>query len=268
MMSNAKLTFAPDGQDRSSSRIVVQPKMVYMTMKFAFPHRPSRYLGFLAMALTLIGHTATPASAATTSAPESSQAVLAHIELTSECLPARPADNANVSGLTVMFATVSASGFLGTAVVEQSSGSSDLDSAASESVKRCKVRPGHDKWGRPLESTVLIAVSWKGEGPGEAAAVPAVNFASNPECQPSYPFRPKPDGAQGTTMIAMQVEQDGSLSAVAVAQSSGPTREHRILDGYALKAVALCGLQPRAFTDNHPSGPALTFVAQKWLLLP
>lgn len=192
--------------------------------------------------------------------PES-QAVLGHIDLTAGCLPARPPDAANVVGTSVLIATVTLYGTLGTAAVLKSSGSSDLDNAAAESVKQCPVRTGRDRWGRPLESRVLIVINWKEQGPGEAGSLLALNLASNPQCAPNHPARATDERPTGPTRVAMQVEEGGALSAVAVAQSSGSTR----LDGAAMNAVASCALKPRPFTDSHLSGPALAFTLVRWV---
>jgi len=194
-------------------------------------------------------------------AAPAAQAVLGHIELTPDCLPARPADAPTIAGTSALIATVTTYGTLGTAVVMKSSGSSELDGAAVESVKKCPVRLGRDRFGRPLESRVLIVVNWKEQGPGQAGSLLALNLASNPQCSPRYSWRTKDEHPTGPTRVAMQVEQDGSLSAVAIAESSGSTR----LDGAAMNAVAFCALSKRPFTDSHLTGPALAFTSVEWL---
>ncbi len=77
--------------------------------------------------------------------------------------------------------------------------------------------------------------------PPRVAAQPAI--ANVRECAPSgddYPAAARRSEATGTTRVRFNVGADGRLAGVEVAQSAGPSREHKMLDRVAVAKLSEC----------------------------
>ena len=72
-----------------------------------------------------------------------------------------------------------------------------------------------------------------------AASAPAMSGGTSPvmhfgmACAPGMPQQAARAGAQGTSRIRFYVDASGKVTAAEIVESSGPTREHRMLDNAA-----------------------------------
>ena len=73
-----------------------------------------------------------------------------------------------------------------------------------------------------------------------AAARPAVLNAGAVGCRPVYPAAAQRAGATGVSKIRFTVDALGRIASAQILQSSGPTREHRLMDQAAAAALAQC----------------------------
>ena len=114
-----------------------------------------------------------------------------------------------------------------------------------------------------LAATVATAASAlpPADPPPEPRAATVV--AWDPSCAPQYPVAAIKSGAQGTTRVAVHLDEAANVTAVDIVQRSGDTREHRLLDGEAARAIARCPFT--AARDG--TGKAITSVVtltQEW----
>ncbi len=72
------------------------------------------------------------------------------------------------------------------------------------------------------------------------------------DCQPLYPEAALRAGVQGVTLLSFHVDETGRITSGKVVRSSGPTREHRMLDGAALHALMLCPVKAQVDENGHP----------------
>jgi protein TonB len=121
----------------------------------------------------------------------------------------------------------------------------------------------------PPAPPVAIAPPPAPEPPAPAPAAPArvapqVNF--NNDCtKPSYPPAAARAEATGVVRIKVTVGVDGRASATEIAKSSGPSREHKLLDRAAEAAIRdTCKFKPGT-VDGKPE-PLTTFVEYDWKL--
>lgn len=93
---------------------------------------------------------------------------------------------------------------------------------------------------------------------------PQVNF--NRDCaRPEYPAGAARAEATGASVIAAFVDLNGRVTQARVERSSGPTREHKLLDRAALEAIASsCKFKPGT-VDGKPE-PLWTQVEYVWKL--
>ena len=68
----------------------------------------------------------------------------------------------------------------------------------------------------------------------------ATVVAWDPSCAPQYPIAAIKSGAQGVTRVAVHLDEAANVTAVDIVQRSGDTREHRLLDAEAARAIARC----------------------------
>ncbi len=93
-------------------------------------------------------------------------------------------------------------------------------------------------------------------------AVPAtINVAS---CEkPEFPAAALRAEATGTTKIRFTVDANGRVSKAEVEKSSGPSREHRLLDRTAIEALSKCPFKPGTDENGQAVG-ATTVVDYVW----
>ena len=84
-------------------------------------------------------------------------------------------------------------------------------------------------------------------------------------CFPNYPSAALRTGAQGTTVLAFHVDETGKVTGVEITQSSGPTREHRVLDQAAAAALARCPFVPAKDGEGKPFASVIS-VNYTWRL--
>jgi protein TonB len=93
---------------------------------------------------------------------------------------------------------------------------------------------------------------------------PQVNFASDCE-KPAYPPAAARAEAVGTVRIKVSVGVDGRATATEIVRSSGPSREHKLLDRTAESAIKnTCKFKPGT-VDGKPEA-LTTFVDYVWKL--
>jgi protein TonB len=69
---------------------------------------------------------------------------------------------------------------------------------------------------------------------------PARIDANDPSCKPEFPPAALRAQVSGVSRIRFTVDASGKVTAADVVGSSGPTREHRLLDNAAKSALATC----------------------------
>ena len=78
--------------------------------------------------------------------------------------------------------------------------------------------------------------------------------ATDPSCRPDYPAAAARAQATGTSRIRFTVDANGKVTAADVVGSSGPTREHRLLDNAAKSALASCPIKVGVDAEGRPVG--------------
>jgi len=102
---------------------------------------------------------------------------------------------------------------------------------------------------RHVEATAPAAAP----GPAPVARAAVIN-ANDPGCRPEYPAAALRAGASGVSRIRFTVDASGKVTAAEVVGSSGPTREHRLLDNAAKSALASCPIKVGTDAEGHPIG--------------
>ena len=97
--------------------------------------------------------------------------------------------------------------------------------------------------------------------PSPALSYPPRILSDTPSCRPEMPPAAIRLGVTGTSGVRLTVSASGQISQAEITRSSGPTREHRLLDRAALEALSRCPFVPGRDGDGHPVGGAvdLTF---------
>ena len=96
-------------------------------------------------------------------------------------------------------------------------------------------------------------------------ARPAVVNANDPSCRPEYPAAAARAQATGVSRIRFTVDANGKVTAAEVVGSSGPTREHRLLDNAAKAALQSCPIKVGVDAEGRPIGTQVD-VAYTWKL--
>ena len=84
-------------------------------------------------------------------------------------------------------------------------------------------------------------------------------------CRPEYPAVAQRAGATGTTLIRFSVDATGRISGSQILQSSGSSRENRLMDKAAAEALAQCPVQVGTDEMGRPVGTT-TDVQYIWSL--
>ena len=102
--------------------------------------------------------------------------------------------------------------------------------------------------------------------PAPPEAPPALQVNFNTDCEkPSYPPAAARAEAMGVVRIKVTVGTDGRATATEIAKSSGPSREHKLLDRAAEAAIKnTCKFKPGT-VDGKPE-TLTTFVEYDWKL--
>ena len=91
----------------------------------------------------------------------------------------------------------------------------------------------------------------------------ATVVAWDPNCAPQYPIAAIRSGAQGVTRVAVHLDETANVTAVDIVQRSGDTREHRLLDAEAARAIARCPFTP-ARDGTGKAIPSVVTLTQEW----
>jgi len=97
-------------------------------------------------------------------------------------------------------------------------------------------------------------------------ARPAQINANDPACKPEYPAAAARANAEGTTRIRFAVDANGKVTSATVINSSGPTREHRLMDSAAKNSLSTCPFKPGIDANGRPVGTE-TDVVYVWKMV-
>jgi len=111
----------------------------------------------------------------------------------------------------------------------------------------------------PAAATAGLAPTAARRG-GQAARI---DMAACP--LPAYPPAARRALAEGSSRIRFQVSASGAVERAEVERSAGPTREHRLLDEAALRALSACRFQPGTDEAGRAVG-AVALVDYVWRL--
>ena len=122
---------------------------------------------------------------------------------------------------------------------------------------------------RPDKPDAVASVGAHDEDVVHAAArVPARAAridAGAAQCRPEYPGAAQRTGATGITRIRFSVDAAGRIAGSQILQSSGPSREHRLMDRAAAEALAQCPVHVGTDETGRPVGTT-TDVEYVWTL--
>jgi len=90
-------------------------------------------------------------------------------------------------------------------------------------------------------------------------------LANASACAPNYPAAATRAEATGTTQIRFTVDAQGRMAKAEIIKSSGPTREHRLLDKTAVDAFGACTFTPGVDENGKPVGGSVE-VSYVWKL--
>jgi protein TonB len=93
----------------------------------------------------------------------------------------------------------------------------------------------------------------------------AVINANDPGCRPEFPAAALRAQVSGVSRIRFTVDASGKVTAAEVVGSSGPTREHRLLDNAAKLALPNCPIKVGTDASGNPVGTQVE-VAYSWKL--
>ncbi len=122
------------------------------------------------------------------------------------------------------------------------------------------VNPAGDL-GRHDDGPTLVAVVSPHPSLARHAQIDARNLA----CRPEYPMAAARANAEGVSRIRFTVDSTGHVIAATTLSSSGPTREHRLLDRAAADALQHCPITPGQDADGHATGTTVD-VEYAWTL--
>ena len=96
--------------------------------------------------------------------------------------------------------------------------------------------------------------------PAVSLARAAVINANDAGCRPDFPPAAARAQVTGTSRIRFTVDANGKVTAAEVVGSSGPSREHRLLDNAAKAALANCPIKVGTDAEGHPIGTQVDVV--------
>lgn len=109
---------------------------------------------------------------------------------------------------------------------------------------------------------------WSGGVPGSLPALLSVTCLAKDEVtgsrscpQPEYPEAAVRAKAQGTTTLALTIDEAGHVSDEKVVKTSGPSRQHRLLDRAVAESFRACTFAPAPGHDLRH-----TTITYSWLL--
>ena len=121
---------------------------------------------------------------------------------------------------------------------------------------------------KPVADPPLILASAKPEERHEAPRFTArhtVLDARAVQCRPEYPAAAQRTGAEGVSRIRFTVDALGKVIGAQILQSSGATREHRLMDKAAAEALAQCPVTMGIDEQSRPVGGTAD-VEYRWTL--
>ncbi len=89
--------------------------------------------------------------------------------------------------------------------------------------------------------------------PAVVARAARIN-ANDPACKPEFPPAAVRAGAVGVTRMRFVLDANGKVTSAEIIGTSGPTREHRLLDNAAKNALATCPFSPGVDENGKPVG--------------
>jgi periplasmic protein TonB len=118
----------------------------------------------------------------------------------------------------------------------------------------------------PAPVTIAPAPAPAAPAPPTAAPVAAQPALTNVQaCKPEYPAAAQKAEATGTTTIKFTIDAAGKVANADVVKSSGPSREHRLLDRAAVNSLSNCTFRAGRDTNGQPV-VASTTVEYVWKL--
>jgi protein TonB len=129
--------------------------------------------------------------------------------------------------------------------------------------------PKLDDKAAPVQPPVVIASIGRDDNTvhetARVLARPARINAGAAQCRPEYPAAAVRAGVSGVSRIRFTVDASGKVSAAQILQSSGATRENRMMDKAAADALAQCPVTVGTDEMGRPVG-ATTDVDYVWTL--
>ena len=107
-------------------------------------------------------------------------------------------------------------------------------------------------------STLVATGAALAQAPVAASAVAAEIPNPTPDCRPEYPEAALRAQVQGVSRLAFHVDETGKVTSSEVVHSSGHSREHRLLDMAALKALAHCPIKVARDENGNPVASVVT----------
>lgn len=117
----------------------------------------------------------------------------------------------------------------------------------------------------PPPAPVTIAPAPAPAAPAPTAVAPVMQFTNASDCKPDYPAAALKAETQGTTTIRFTIDANGKVANADIIKSSGPSREHRLLDRTAVQSLSECKFRAGRDANGQPITAATT-VEYVWTL--
>jgi len=123
------------------------------------------------------------------------------------------------------------------------------------------------RYGTPALAAIATPVTATTVAAQPATPASAAERGDRPhDCRPTYPAAAMRAKVEGMTRVRLDVDAEGHVAA-AVAQSAGPTPEHKLLDEAAVQALAHCPITPGRDAHGKPVSASMN-VDYFWRLDP